>query len=312
MRIHAFAVMSGFTLASFCAVATLPLACGGSSSSDVTAASTDAGNDSSTSSEASSDKPYTLDDVCDRTAPILCETRKACCTASGTGYDEAGCLAHARAECAKDVADVRAGKATFHGDRIPACITKIKALLAESCVLTFDLLQKYIRDIAACQTFEGSLDVGATCERGSQCKAGATKDELAGCDDDTKKCKTTKVVGENAPCSLTDGLTAICDQGLYCDIDFGDAGKLDGVCRKKTPLKSACDKNKKPVSLECGLGNYCDKATALCTAGKKGGETCEDNFECGSVTCQKATVNAPMGTCKPEGSLAKPEECKGP
>jgi len=287
-------------------------ACGGSSSSDLTSPA-DSGTSEASSNEAgdAGEAPYTLDDVCERTAPIICELRKSCCT-SGPGYDEAGCLAHAKASCAKDVTAVREGRATFHGDRIPGCIPKYKAIYAEACVLTFDLLQKHLHDIATCETFEGQLPEGSTCEQTSDCKPGATKDDIVGCDDTTKKCKITTVVAENGACTLGEGLPRICDAGLYCDVDFGsDAGTLDGTCKKKTALGATCDKTKKPVSLECGLGNYCDQVTSTCVAGKTGNTPCSDNLECASVTCEKVG-DAGTGTCKAESSLAKPEECKGP
>jgi hypothetical protein len=241
---------------------------------------------------ANGEKPYTLDDVCERTGPLICEIRKPCCEASsGAGFDRAGCLAHAKEECAKEVADVRAGRATFHGDRIPGCIPKYKAIFS-SCVLTYELLQKHAREIAACEAFEGQLAEGASCERSSQCKPGATENDLAGCDDETKKCKITKLLGEGDTCTIGPGGTpGLCDDGLYCDASFASQ-PFTGVCKKKTSLGVACEKDKQPVALECGLGNYCEKATGVCTTGKSGSTACAADVECASISCVKPDAGA--------------------
>lgn len=293
------------------AVITVVAACGGSSSTDVTAPPKEAGGDDGSAADAGGG-PYTIDNVCDRVAPIGCEIQKPCCEgAGGPGFDLAGCISHAKTNCNKDRADVLGGRATFHGDRIDGCIAKYKAIFA-NCTLTYDILQKYARDIAACQAFEGSLPEGATCERTSQCKPGATRDEIAGCDDNTKKCRITRIAGENAPCAIGEGTNVLCDDGLFCDADFATP-TLAGTCKKKTAIGMACNKDKKPP-LECGLGNYCDQATALCTAGKGGGATCNGNdLECASVTCTKpdAGTGTP-NTCVAPTRLAKVEECKGP
>jgi hypothetical protein len=286
----------------FLAVALIAgVACGGSSSSGVMDPASDAGSDATPG-----DAPYTLDNVCDRLPPIECDLRKSCC---GADFDQAGCVAHARATCEKNVAEARAGSETFHPDRIPGCIEQYHAVFA-SCTLTFDLLQKYARDIGSCEAFTGQGAVGTTCERTAQCQPGSNANELGGCDDDTKKCKITKILAEGATCSLEDGLTGICDDGLYCDVDFKKQ-PATGVCKKKTSLGVACDKSKKPVPLECGLGNYCPEDAPLCTAGKAGGAACTSDVECATVKCEKPDAGA-TGTCKTQQPLSKPAECKGP
>ena len=244
--------------------------------------------------------------MCDRVVPLECELRKPCCAAD---FDQAGCLAHARAQCEANVAEARAGRQTFYGDRIPGCIPKYRAVFA-SCTLTFDLLQKAARDIAGCEAFTGKGAVGSACERTAPCQAGANANELVGCDDDTKKCKITKILAEGTTCTLSDGLQGICDDGLYCDVDFSKQ-PITGVCKKKTSLGVACDKEKKPVSLECGLGNYCATESSKCTAGKAGGATCTSDVECASVKCEIADGGT-TGSCKAQQPLSKPEACKGP
>lgn len=286
------------------------MACGGSSSSSPidTPGHSDAGSEATTTADsAGGEAPYTLDDVCERTPPLICETRKSCCE-SGPGFDEAACLAHAKAECEKDVAEVRAGRAAFHPERIPECLRKYRAVL-QSCTLTFELLQKHARDIASCEAITGQLDEGEACERTSQCKPATGEGEIVGCDDDTKKCKITRIVPEGAPCTIGPGLPNLCDEGLYCDADLSSQ-PFTGVCKKKTSLGVACDKDE-PFALECGLGNYCDKATGVCTVGKAGGAPCATDLECASVTCEKPDGGA-SGTCKPLRRIVKDEECKGP
>lgn len=283
-------------------------ACGGSTSSGVTAAPADGGS-ASDGTIADSEKPYTLDDVCERTGPLICEIRKPCCE-STSGFDQAGCLAHAKTECEKDVAEVRAGRAVFHGDRITTCLPKYKEIFS-SCVLTYELLQKHARDIGACEAFEGQLPEGASCERTSQCKPGATANELAGCDDTTKRCQITKLLGEGATCTIG-GAPNLCDEGLYCDASFASE-PFTGVCKKKTSLGVACAKDKQPFALECGLGNYCEVSTGLCTAGKSGSAACATDLECASVSCVKPDAGAePAGACAPVANLVKTNECKGP
>jgi hypothetical protein len=282
-------------------------ACGGSAA-DVIKPPVDGGGNVAAAEADAGDKPYTLDDVCERTGPIICELRKPCCE-SGPGFDETACLANAKKTCEADVAAVRAGQATFHGERIPGCIPRYREIL-KSCALTFELVQKYSRDLAQCDAFEGSLPEGAACERGSQCKPGATSNELAGCDEGTKRCRLTKLLAEGATCTIGTDLPDICAEGLYCNVSFASQ-PFTGVCKKKTSVGVACDKDQEPFALECGLGNYCDRTTGLCTVGKRGNAACANDLECASVSCTKPATGSGSGTCKPLGTLVKPAECKG-
>jgi hypothetical protein len=283
-------------------VSVMVTACGGSSGNDIVGPAPDGGG-----SGSGSQGPYTLDNVCERTAPLTCEVRKPCCE-SGPGFDQNACIANAKKDCEADVAAVRAGQATFHGDRIDGCVPTFRTILS-TCTLTFELLQKYSRDIARCSAFEGTLPEGAPCERGSQCKPGATANEVAGCDGDTKKCRITKILAEGDTCTIGSGLPEICDDGLYCNVSFASQ-PFTGVCKKKTSLSVACNKDQEPFQLECGLGNYCDKTTGVCTVGKTGNAACANDLECASVSCAKSG-DAGVGSCKPLESLVKPTECKG-
>jgi hypothetical protein len=285
------------------------LACSGSDSTPSIGSS-----DSGPAGEAAADTgstPYTLDDVCDRTAPLVCGIRKDCCAATG-GFDETGCEAHSKAECQKDVTEARAGRETFHPDRIDACIPKLTSLLSGSCYVTFDLILKFSEEYKDCRIFEGSLAEAASCERDSQCKPPANPNDIVGCDDKTKVCHTTHLAAENDPCTIADGLPTICGRGLYCDANFA-LPTPSGTCKKATAIGDACSTSKTP-NLECGFGNYCEKATGKCTAGKPANASCTSDLECQTISCRgpDGGVVDGGGACTAPGALVKPEECKGP
>jgi hypothetical protein len=265
------------------------IACGGSSSSDI------------------ADASYTLDDVCEKTAPKICEVRRSCCE-KGSGYVESGCLSHAKTECAKDVADTRAGKATFRPERIDPCFAKLSSLF-DSCYVTIDLILRVAEDLRACQAFEGQLGEGTACERTSQCAPATTTDAFVGCDEKTKKCKTTRILAERAACTIGDGLPSLCGKGLFCDADF-KLMPASGTCKKSTPIGTPCDAARMPVSLECGLGNYCDKTTALCTIGKGPSAACQEGVECATLTCEGSGGSGKR--CTAPETIVETEECKGP
>lgn len=257
-------------------------------------------------SEASTPEAYTLDNVCEKTAQVVCDIRKPCCAAT---YNEAGCLAYQKAACAKDVEAVRAGTQKFHPERIDTCIPKLRALL-EQCTFTWELLQSKGPDLGACAIFEGSLALDAGCERTSQCLPSTNAKDLTTCDDDSKRCKYISFLGEGAACALGDGISSVCGTGLYCDLDFAT---FKGFCKKSTSLGVQCDATKKPFQLECGLGNYCDPGTSKCTVGKAGGTACNNiDLECASVKCLTDAGLPDGGVCAALEPLAKPEECKGP
>ena len=289
-------------------------ACGGSDSSDVTGGKDDGGGGSETGTSGGDggSGAYTLDDVCDKVAPKICAMRKPCCDKSH-GYDEAGCLAEAKADCAKDVADTRAGRATFHPELVDTCIEKYTTLFA-SCEFSFDLYVRALKVIKECRVFEGQLAEGASCERDAQCKSATDANATTSCDKDgTKQCVTTTLLAENAPCEIGEGVRSTCNEGLYCDIDF-TSQPFKGTCKKTTPLGSKCDAAKKPIPLECGLGNRCDQATSVCAVGKAAGAACGTDLECASVSCPAAgDGGADAGkACAPPPPLMKAQECKGP
>jgi hypothetical protein len=278
-------------------------ACSGSTTNPV-AVVDDGGASADGASADGGANVYTLDDVCKTVPAKICGLRKPCCEQTST-YDEAKCIAYEKAQCEKDVADTRAGKATFYPERVDPCLARLEPIFKSDCSLTFDVLYKLVNDLRDCNVFDGSLADGAACERGSQCKHSTAADELTGCDDDTKKCSTTKLLGENAPCSLADGESAFCGKGFYCDADLSKQPAV-GTCKKATALGEQCDATKRPFSLECALGNYCEPTTSKCTAGNPGGTACikAEEYKCASFKCDGAICRA--------STLVKDVDCKGP
>lgn len=284
-------------LIGFACLGALVVACGGASSSPIgDSASGPDGGAASRAEAGTTQAAYTLDDVCERTAPKVCELRRPCCQAS-FGYDEAACLAQAKADCEKDVADARAGRMTFHPDRIDACIEKYRSVLDE-CFETVDLLYRAF-DIAECRIFEGTLAPGAKCERDSECAKPSDPGAFVDCNDASKTCTATRLSSDGEACSFGDGSPGFCKKGLYCDIAIGTSNA--GTCKKATAIGEDCRADE-PLALECGLGAYCDEATGKCAPAKADGATCATAFECRSLACEK--------TCQPAKPLVDEDECK--
>src|SRR5688572_21691203 len=254
--------------------------CGGSSPDPVLGTATDSGGGNDGGQADSAPEAYTLDNICSRTNPVICALRKPCCEKT-FGYDEAACLAEANIGCAADVADARAGRATFHPELVDACIKKYQDLFA-SCEVTFDLYARALKVFKECRIFEGQLAEGASCTRLAQCKPATAPNQASTCDEDnTKQCSTVTILAENEACELKDGAKGLCDEGLYCDIT--SFATMTGTCKKKTPIGSACSTTKKP-NLECGFGNRCDES-GKCAVGKPGGASCTGDLDCASVKC---------------------------
>jgi hypothetical protein len=253
--------------------------------------------------EASSASAYTLDNICEQTAPKTCQIRKSCCDKT-SGYDETGCLAESNSTCARDVAEVRAGTMTFDPTNIEACYTKLGAL-TEKCVLTIDDLTTAAQVLKDCHVFVGKIGEGLPCERDNQCKPSATADAFVTCEKDHHTCKTIRLLSAGANCEFGDGIGAICAAGLYCDFPIGgNDPKPKGTCKTALAGGATCEKTQ---PFQCGLGRYCDD-TKHCAPGKAGGATCDNALECASLTCEK-TSDAGPGTCKKQEPLVKPNEC---
>jgi hypothetical protein len=281
----------------------LVLACGGSSSSTIVdPPSGDGGADtSSTSSSSGGNGGYTLDNVCDLIAPKICTLRKSCCEKSH-GYDEAACLANAKADCAKDVTDTRGGRMTFHPELIDPCLAKFKPIL-DACFETIDLLFEAAA-IADCRIFQGQLDEGARCARDSECKSGPPG-AFVDCNDERQVCTYTRFFKEGEACRYGDNAGGFCEKGLYCDAPLGSS--VAGTCKKATPVGQSCD-TLKLVSTECGLGAYCDRGSGKCAPAKDADAACDTAFECKSLQCESSGSGGRK--CLKPDPIVSENECK--
>ncbi|HRI71504.1 MAG TPA: hypothetical protein PK156_45030 [Polyangium sp.] len=223
---------------------------------------------------------YTLDNVCEKTAPLNCAVRESCCTQATSGYAEAGCITEFTADCAKNVADVNAGIMTFDGDSIDACLAALQPY-SDKCFLEIGDLLKLPVDLAPCsQIFVGQLKEGDTCERTTQCQSSLSDREIVQCDDTTKKCTTTRFLPVNSSCKLGQTVTEFCDEGLYCDFNILT---MKGTCKTATPPGSPCTPG--ALSFECGLGYTCDSTSKVCVEAHNEGEACSTPLDCKSAKC---------------------------
>ncbi len=295
---------ASFAVTTAIVMAVSPVACSGSVSPLVAGEPRiEAGaNDALAPEDAGSN--YTLEDVCERTAPKVCALRTSCCQASG-GYNEARCLTREKEECAKNVAEVRAGNMTFTPAPLDACVAKLGPLFA-SCFVDVSSLETIAKILNECRVFSGTLGEGVACERDTQCKPSADANAFVSCEEKTKKCNTVRFLPAAANCQLRDGADALCSSGLYCDAPLS-GGPGMGICRTALALGADCAPMMRP--LECGLGAYCDGDTRKCTKTRAGGEACNNVLQCSSLNCARTNDAGGPGTCAPVEPLAKAQSC---
>ena len=289
-------------LASIATFAGIVVGCSGSVSPLLPPPGNDGGNVSDAPVGDAGGSNYTLDDVCDRTASKVCALRAACCQSTG-GYDEATCITREKEDCAKNVAEVRANTMTFAPALIDPCLAKVGPVIA-ACFFDLSKFESVAKTLNECRIFAGSLGEGVACERDAQCKPSADANAFASCNDQTKKCTTTRFLSAAANCELKDGLNALCGTGLYCDAPL--VGPAKGTCKSALALGAECAPAMRP--LECGLGAYCDGDTKKCTETRGGGEPCNNALQCDSLKCVRAG-DAGTGTCAPQEPLAKARSC---
>src|SRR5678816_3475647 len=113
--------------------------------------------------------PPTLDTICARLAPAICEMSQNCCFTSGIGYDASGCESQALAECEANVAEVRAGTMRFDPSLLNACLAQYQTLYAR-CYSSATDTMTIVKELEVCASmFAGSLPQEAPCERREQC-----------------------------------------------------------------------------------------------------------------------------------------------
>jgi hypothetical protein len=246
---------------------------------------------------------YTLDDVCEKTAPIGCGLDQPCCMASGFGYDQAGCVARAIAGCKKDVAEVQAGTMQFDATTIDACIAALKPFLQE-CVIKGDQVFPLFDALEACtKIWTGTLPEGASCDRDAQCAPSGDPSVYVSCDDKSKTCRHLRKLEVSDTCELSDNAPGACGPGLFCDASFGGPPPYTGICKSATPVGQVCNQFK-PYDLECGFGFYCNQSTGVCTTAKVGGTSCLETVECQTLTCT-------LGQCTAQEPLVDQATCTG-
>lgn len=280
----------------FGALALVALAPFGCSSDPATGTTGDGGtSDGSTAA-------YTLDNVCDQVLPKLCAQRKSCCQSQPGGFNEAQCLAFEKRDCEKNVAEVKAGTMTFDPTNIDACLAKLGPYVDRCRVPISEALLLFNELATLCKIFAGKVAEGGNCERSEQCATSG--DQLANCT--AGKCKLTKLQGAGATCSFGGPTEEFCKSGLFCDANVAKSPP-SGTCKTATVPGQPCDAQN-AFNFQCGLGYYCDKASAKCTAAKNEGATCENALECNSLDCDIPPGGA-TGSCTAVAPIAKDEEC---
>jgi hypothetical protein len=284
-------------------------ACGGSSDSGLSAVGGSAGSGGGSgggnagTAGAAGTTSYTLANVCEKTAPIGCELDKPCCLASGFGYDHAGCVARAIAECEQYVAEVQAGTMQFDPGPIDACIAAFEPYL-QKCFLNADDLFPIFDALEPCtKIWKGSRPEGAACDWDAQCAQSNDPNVYVACDDTSAVCRHFAKLGIDAACELSESAPGACGPGLYCDAFLGAGPPYQGVCKQATVPGQNCN-TFKPYNLECGLGFYCDAASGVCTSAKAGGAACVETLECQTLTCT-------LGECSAQKPLVTQAICTG-
>jgi hypothetical protein len=155
----------------------------------------------------------------------------------------------------------------------------------------------------------GTLEDGAPCRLGNQCKSALCGDGTAVCGTCTPNpacgacaagtvctpygCSPLPVVAKvGERCSDEKPPLAFCARGASCD-------NQTGQCVENGPVGASC------ASSECASNAYCDFASGRCAASKGAGAKCGD---LGSLECQKGLVCG-AGVCKAVTKAALGQPC---
>ncbi len=228
---------------------------------------------------------YTLDNLCEQLAPLICAGRQDCCESAEIGFDLAGCEAHELAQCQANVDDVEAGTMTFDPSHVDPCLAEIQPFL-DMCFMGLADRLAMIEARQTCRAvFVGTAQLGESCERHAQCAPAASGEDITFCADDTGQCELTDLLAVGEGCTIGGGPMAFCVAGLYCDAEIAGPPPFTGNCATATPPGDPCDAGAQPPSFECGLGYLCSPATGSCALAKEPGEPCTRPFECRSFEC---------------------------
>jgi hypothetical protein len=240
-------------------------------------------------------------DACVAFATELCADAEGCCTDSYGGFDQDGCVTTFKRDVCRPGADaVNAGKAVFDEDAVPGCLVA-QAEAHRVCVPTWrQTLELRKKIYAACRVIDGKSPPGSGCSIAATCRrpeGNATVECIK------NVCTVIEVLAEGAACPFPSGSVSVCDEGLTCDAPgLGSSGH----CVPAPATGTACDSNVLE-STACGLGSYCDTASAECRlASNLGGSGCAQSTECVSFECDRMA-----STCAPAPAVLSRDTCLG-
>jgi len=221
-------------------------------------------------------------DECVDFAKRLCADAEGCCRQAYGGFDADGCLSSFEREvCNPGASAVMAGKAIYNEDSVGACLAA-HAAAHKVCVPTWQQTLELRKEIyAACRVIDGTSKPGLGCSVGSTCKR---PDGVASVDCIKNVCQVIEILPAGAECPFPSGSVSVCDDGLACDAPgLGSSGH----CVKAIGTGEACDASMLEGT-DCGLGSFCDPATATCQVAKNlGGAGCSQSNECVSFDCDR-------------------------
>lgn len=258
------------------------------------------------SSEATRQPPRpgadtTVFDSCVAFAERLCADAQSCCEEQHGGFSLDGCVETFRRDVCRPGADaVTAGRATFDAGAVEACLEAHAAAHAV-CVPTWAETLELRKEIyAACRVIDGLTEPGGGCSIAATCKR---PDGFGTAECVKNVCRVVEILPQGAPCPFPSGSVSVCDQGLTCDAPGLGS---EGVCVEATATGEACDASQLE-STACGLGSYCDGATAICAvAVNRGGDGCAQSTECVSFDCDRLA-----GECAKAPAVVDRETCLG-
>ena len=240
-------------------------------------------------------------DDCVSFATRLCADAEGCCQTAYGDFNADGCLDTFKREVCRPGADsVAIGKATFNEAAVEGCLEAHAAAHAV-CIPTWKQTLELRKKIySACRVLDGNAEPGKSCAIAAQCKhpPGAATSECV-----KNKCQVVEILAEGAECPFPSGSVSVCDDGLACDAPgLGSTGH----CVKAVTGADTCDASVLEGT-DCGLGSYCDQASATCKVAENlGGSGCEQSTECVSFDCNRLA-----NECAPAPAVLSRDTCLG-
>lgn len=243
------------------------------------------------------DAPLTIDTLCASYAAGICTGAQSdCCTTSGLGYSQSGCVSATTAYCGELLSNAMSNGGSADLSKFAECMSAMHALQTSCNVSVLTLLKR----IPPCELlFTGGQPPGNGCSADSDCAA--APGAAAVCDMSSGQCAQISIVGKGEACNYDGAQRQICDLGLTC-VAKGSSGKQ--TCDTATALGGDCPGGDGDIS--CGYGFVCGSSNQ-CQAGAAAGASCSSNFDCASWQCgSSGTCTSPMyseaqaGVCAPK------------